>query len=61
MAADWIKMQEEHMSHKRLKVPVKILGRICPVIARFMPIEFKDALENGTEIEDHLKLNPVSI
>ena len=60
-AADWIKMQEEHISHKTLKVPVKILGRTYPVIARFMPIEFKDGLENGTEIEDHLKLNPVSI
>ena len=58
--ADWIKKHPETLSAP-FKNPVKILNRLYPVIARFMPTHFQTDPAGLRELEINAKLDPQSI
>ena len=59
--ASWIKANSTQFLQRLIGHPVKILGRLYPVVARFMPVLFHTNEEGICELENSANLPPHSI
>ena len=60
-AATWIKQNCDQFLQQLIGHPVKILGRMFPVVARFMPVLFRTDDKGARDLENSANLPPNSI
>src|SRR5258706_12552497 len=59
--AAWLKANAMRVLQPLIGHPIKVLGRLYPVIARFMPVQFQTNAEGTRELDNNAKLPAESI
>jgi len=60
-AAKWLKSNASRVLQPLIGHPIKVLGRLYPVIARFMPVQFQTNEEGVRDLENSANLPAASI